>query len=386
MSTTENSNDVRPNRVLHLVDGVDAGGLGGASGSLRDLLEDRSHDLVVCVGGQHRTDMMPRLTPARQRFLSFGDGGLSRLLRHIESTDGRVDAVHAWGMRGTALLMQCPPGKIQVVSMDGFQADAPEARAAATVMRAGRVESLLGSYQTQRVISNMLGSGTCLSGRERIASPAANPALLAKRSDELRCQWGARSDSLVIGLVGSPMGHLNLKDQCGLPTRCSLLGRHVVMLASSKGSNRGDLIRWMEKASPQVDLVFDDIIERTREVASSLDAAIAPSSTGFRTRTCDVDPVMCVVAAGRPVVLGVGHPAGEYADREDLIRAGAEHDQHQSTRWLMAHLESSARQDVHERARMRFEGYVNAVEQLYKRAAAATGQSWSDSRSDMAAS
>ena len=375
MSMTDSSQPM----VLHLHDFDTCPAL------LEDVREMRPRDLFISVGDPAASSG-PVLSPARNRMFSSGDNGLVRLLKHLDSRSARVGCIHAWGMRSTSMLLRAPEGIRLISTIDGYRSDVPEAKTVATVLRTGRVDSLLGSCATQRAVADCLGDVVRRTGQEQVVCPVLDPDRIACRDDDLRARWGAESGSLVMGVVGRPMNTLNLMDQCGLAVRCSLLGRHVVMLVSSNAQRRGDLVRWLEDACPEVQLVFDDVIERTHEVASSLDVAIAPAAVGYRTRICDVGPIMTMLAAGRPVILGDGHPAAEYADREDLLRIGQSHDQHESTRWLMDRLDSGSGQAERDRAKRRYEHFCTVLLSSYPQAMEGACHDSSGSSRSMAAS
>ncbi|MCH2132288.1 MAG: hypothetical protein MK116_00925 [Phycisphaerales bacterium] len=359
-------------RVLHLVDSDDP--VGGSGGPLGDLLADRPTDRVLAVGHGDHPDAVARLIPAGRRMLGSRGRELARVLRALALSGEHFDVIHAWGTRPTAMIGSLRGGPAGVVTLDSFLMDGTAATDAAVALRSGRLESMFGSRRAQAAAFELGGSSSSRSGRERVACPCVNPDRLADRREELRHRWAVDDDALVIGVIGEPMPAINLRDLAGLSVRCSLLGRETIVVASSRASRRGDVVRWIEGAGPTVRLVLDDIVERTREVARGLDVALAPGLMGQRTRVAGVAPVMTAVAAGLPVILGDGHPAAECAEWEPLLCPDRSHDEHGATCWLMARLDAGPG-DAADRAQDRFDRYRQAVNACYARAVSAVAAS-----------
>lgn len=367
-----NARKAWPSRVLHLVDGTR-----GRQSSLwldhvEDLISDRPDDVIIMVGGSAcgrygRVSDLPMLP-------GLGSNVLKRVLGKKQWSSASFDVVHAWGIRSASLASGLDHSQALAVTVDGFDLSDSQAVRAASVMLSGRAACSFGSTLSMEQAFELVGGSRRGSGGEEIICPILNPAGFHDRDENLRLSWGADADTMVMGIIGSPMDRLNLFDFASMASRCSMFHSHVVLVSPTGGSRRGDLVRWFDGVGLEASLVFDDRLESIQRVACSLDMAIAPSAVACRSRICDVAPVLGAASAGVPVILGVNHPALEYSTRNHLIHPSVMHGEHEATKWLIGALARNVAVDNGSRLEHR-DRYLDGLKSLYERAASLSGSS-----------
>ncbi|MBG83001.1 MAG: hypothetical protein CMJ40_00475 [Phycisphaerae bacterium] len=370
--TDVNTSRSWPSRILHLVDGSVGDHVSPRLDHVEDLVVDRPHDVILTVGGPP-TGTHGAL-PLQSRLPELGSGVLGSLLKRRQLGSAGFDVVHAWGIHSAMLSAGLQRKQSLAITVDGFDASDSQARRAAAVMLSGRGACSFGSTRSMEQAVGLAGGHRFGSGGEEIICPVMNPGRFHDRDEDMRRSWGAGSDTMVMGVIGSPMEQLNLFDFGSMAPRCSMFHQHVVLVVSSRASRRGDLVRWLASAGLDVELVFDDRIDAIHTIASSLDMAVAPSSVACRSRICDVAPILAAAAAGVPVVLGVNHPAAEYADRNALIHPSVMHGEHQATKWLIERLDEACPAD-REAWRKQWARHLAELGALYERAMSLSGAS-----------
>jgi len=361
-----------PSRILHLVDGSRSDGPSACMDHVKDLISDRSDDVLLSVGGL--PDGVHGTLPAGARFPFFQSGLLKSLLKRRRWGDAGFDVVHAWGLRSAALVAGLDRRQAVAISIDGFDASDPQAAVAASTMFSGRAACAFGSNRSLERAWALVGGSRRGAGGEEIIEPVLNPDRFQARSEILRQSWGADSKTTVMGIIGSPMEHLNLLDYGSMSPRCCMFHDHFMLLASSRGARRGDLVRWLGCAGLDVELVFDDRIDSIEEVAGSLDMAVAPSAIAVRNHVCDAAPAIAAASAGVPVVLGVGHPAGDYSGRHPLLHHSLMHGEHAATKWLSENMREKVEIEP-DAWQERWAGYLQNLDTLYQRAISLSGAS-----------
>ena len=367
-----NESGVNSLRILHLVDGSRSERASTRLEHVQDLTDGRPDDVVVSVGGS--PDGVHGSLPGGARFPWSRSGLFKSLLRKRHWGEAGFDVVHAWGVRSAAMAAGLESGQPVTITLDGFDASDPMAASAASMMLSGRAASAFGSSHSLERASALVGGTRRGSGGEEIIEPILNPDRFHVRDERLRQSWGADSDTLVMGIIGSPIEQLNLFEHCSMGPRCSMFHDRIVLVASSRGARRGDLVRWLDGAGLGMELVFDDRIESIEHVAASLDVAVATSSIACRNRVCDVAPAIAAAAAGVPVVLGVDHPAGEYSSQHPLLYPCVPHGEHEASKWLARRFVEKMPADG-QAWRDRWAGYVQDLAILYQRAMSLSGDS-----------
>ena len=357
-------------RILHLVDGSRSELASSRLEHVQDLISDRPDDVLISVGSS--PDGIHGSLPDSPRFPWSRSGPLKSLLRKRHWGEAGFDVVHAWGIRSAAMAAGLESRQPVTITIDGFDASDSRASCAASMMLSGRAASAFGSSRSLERASALLGGARRGSGGEEIIEPILNPDRFHVRDEAMRQSWGAYSDTLVMGIIGSPIEQLNLFEHCSMGPRCSMFHDHIVLVASSRGARRGDLIRWLDGAGLGVELVFDDRIESIERVAGSLDVAVVTSSIALRNRVCDVTPAIAAASAGVPVVLGVDHPAGEYSSQHPLLYPCMPHGEHEASKWLAKRLAEKMPVDA-QAWQDRWAGYIQDLAILHQRAISLSG-------------
>ena len=366
-----NSSKMWPGRIVHLVDGSRGNGSSGMLHHVEELILERPQDRIALVGGTSAA-RYGRLS-VHSKFSGFQSSGLKRFILKTMQGSNPPDIIHAWGISSAALVSELPSSQAIAISVDGFDSAHQDAHRAAAVMLSGRAAATFGSRRSLKVAMDLVGGNRVGSGGEVVVCPVRDPERVHARDEELRQSWGATPESKILGIIGSPMEHLNLFDFGSIGPRYSVFQPHVILIASSRGARRGDFIRWLESAGLGVELVFDDRIELTHRVVKSLDMAVAPSSMACRHRICDVAPVLATASAGIPVVLGVDHPADDLANHP-LVHRSVMHGEHMATKWLVKTLGDAPSVEHACGVRQR-ETYLQELAALYDRAASLSGAS-----------
>ncbi|MBG80121.1 MAG: hypothetical protein CMJ39_05350 [Phycisphaerae bacterium] len=349
-------------RVLHVVDHV----MQDQRPAILDrILEQRPDDEILTLPpGGHAGQ--PSWLMSVRWILGGDDGGISLLINRARAEGRPFSLIHGWGTRALSLVGYTGGCGGRLATIDSFVSDAPAATQASNVLRSGRLPVFVSSDIAWRSAMQLTGPAGIRTGRDQLHCPVVHPDQLASDRDEVRARWNVGSDTMVIGLLGNPMCEINLRDLSGIPVRCRILGRDPVLVISSTGARRGDLLRWMERVAPEIRIVVDDALDCSRDVVAAMDVVLAPSAMGRETRICSVEPVMAAVAAGLPVILGDDHPASEWAHEEPLIFVDASHDEHAAIQWLFTRAEESM-ESIRQRVVLRCDHVRDSITESYGR-------------------
>ena len=350
------------NRVLHVVDHSSDG---HRPAVLERILDQRRDDEMLPLASGGRVGQPAWLMSARW-ILGGDDGGVSAAIKVARAEGRPFRLIHGWGARALSLVGYAQGCDGRLATIDRFLSDAPAAMQASNVLRSGRVSVTFSSARARYSMMQLAGPATNHTDADQLHCMAVHPDQLSDHRQHVRNHWGVGPEAMVIGLLGDPMSEINLRALSGIPVRCRILGRDAVIVMSSSGARRGDLIRWMERVAPGLRMVIDDALDRPRDVVKAMDLVLAPAAVGRQSRICSVEPVMAAVAAGVPVMLGEDHPASEWAADEPLIWPEASADEHAATKWLFSRTAESM-STVHDRVIRRCDQVHDSIMASYDR-------------------
>ncbi|MAB83580.1 MAG: hypothetical protein CMJ24_09130 [Phycisphaerae bacterium] len=326
-------------RILHLID-VYPGSDGRClhrqlRRTLHGLAGDGFEHVVLEVGaGDRRQPQLPR-TSGRigtmgDRMLANGEA-LQDVLDSWTHLHGRFDLVHAWGSRSIQLRSTCDEAPPCIGTVDSIRLGATQRQSMLRLQDSCRFQLQVGC---EGVVEALRARG--LGRLDMQVRPFGVDVFDAMNVDrDRRAEWGADDDTIVFGVLGDPVGWTHLRSLLGVPARLAI-GGHPIRILTHPDVYGFDLCRdWLESMGHGDKLVVDSDLAGHRTPISSADVLLVPGTSGRRDEVMGVLPLLWSMKAGKPVLLGHGHPAESHlVDHPDVFTA-VDRDENTATRWTL---------------------------------------------------
>jgi hypothetical protein len=299
--------------------------------------------------------MPTRLVGAREAFRRFMETWIRRT--------GNFDLVHAWGLRSLHLLSTCPEVDRCIGTIDAIDLHPRVVTSLQDLQHTLSLQLQVGCDGLRRWLIN--------AGLSSLTMPLRPPSVrvedldMESRSD-WRAAWDVDDETIVLGIPGNPKEWVNLRSLVGVPARLSLLGYKVRLLAHPL-VHAFDTCRTCAGTIGFEDLVVaEEAMSNPWKILPALDVVLLPGTTGRRREAMGMLPLAWAMAAGRPVLLGHGHPAANSLQDHPGVYLNVDHDENLATRWLLDHLEQDTTIDPPDGFMIDFPQWVDQLRRDYE--------------------
>jgi hypothetical protein len=293
-------------RVLHLVDvhsSCSGPILHQAVRSCIDSMPEHDHVVFEIGGGERGTVLSERAVGRIPPLLKVRPltGNAHPLTLFLDAQSPPVDMVQSWGQASTSLSATCCSGLHRVAMLDAFSLTP-------------------GFAQELRVASDMVLGCTVLGSARRLIESGVTatrvhhlpPVVQWPVADDRaawRERWGACDDTIVLGVLDEPRGTAGLRQVAHVVSRLGLLGERVRLVVSPESARLEDTQRWLTVLGFPDTLVADEAVDRAWNVLDAIDVVVVGG--GRDVEIAGSSGLSLARAAGRPILLGSGHPATE---------------------------------------------------------------------------